>query len=155
MPRRVFFSFHYDKDAWKVSQIRNCYALSVYDKPPFLDAAEWESVKRKGDAAIQSWIDTQMKNTSVTIVLVGAETHTRPWVKYEIQKSRERGNGMLAVKLTGMKDQYGQEDMSIVYDVFQGAGITKGTYPFYSWVQQNGRVNISAWIENAASAAGR
>ena len=41
---------------------------------PPCDAAEWESIKRKGDAAIQNWIGEQLQNTSVTVILIGTET---------------------------------------------------------------------------------
>ncbi len=155
MARRVFFSFHFDRDSWKVGQVRNCNALLGYDQPPFLDWADWEAVKRKGEQAIQNWIDNQLKGTSVTVVLVGGETHTRDWVKYEIQQSRKKGNGMFGIILTGMKDRDGSIDYSEAKDVFQAAGIQKGTYPFYHWINHNGRDNIGAWVEAAAKAAGR
>ena len=56
MARRVFFSFDFSRDAWRVGQVRNSAVITSYDKPPFLDAAKWEEVKSKGRAAIKDWI---------------------------------------------------------------------------------------------------
>jgi len=74
MARKIFFSFHYERDAWRAGQVRNCNVVASEDQYGFIDAADWESIKKKGDAAIKGWIDDQLKNTSVTIVLIGAET---------------------------------------------------------------------------------
>jgi len=40
-------------------------------------------------------IDDALVGTSVTVVLIGEATASRPWVKYEIDKSVQRGNGLL------------------------------------------------------------
>ena len=42
MVRKVFFSFHYDRDSWRVSQVRNCNVVSGYEKNPFYDKARWD-----------------------------------------------------------------------------------------------------------------
>ena len=36
MARRVFFSFHYQRDIWRVNQIRNIPALSRIKQQPIL-----------------------------------------------------------------------------------------------------------------------
>ena len=55
-------------------------------------------------------IDDGLRNTSVTCVLIGAETATRKWVKYEIEQSLERGNGLLGVYINGLRDRTGLTD---------------------------------------------
>jgi hypothetical protein len=80
--------------------VRNVNAISRLEQTPFLDAAEWEKVKKNGDAAVQNWIDEQMKGTSVTVVPVGAETGNRPWVKYEVEQSIALGKGLLAIDIS-------------------------------------------------------
>lgn len=104
MTRRVFFSFDYDRDIWRVGQIRN----SGLTKPDieaagFIDSASWESVKRQTDEAIAWWINTQLDGTSVTVVLIGAETANSRWVKYEIDQSILRGNGLLGIYIHNVK----------------------------------------------------
>ena len=69
--RRVFYSFHYKNDVRRVAQIRNIGAIE--DNKPVSENA-WEEVKKKGDAAIEKWIDDNMKNRSCVIVLVGEKT---------------------------------------------------------------------------------
>lgn len=73
----------------------------------FVDAADFEKIKRQGDQAIKKWIDEQLEGTSVTVVLVGAKTCSSRWVKYEIQKSIERGNGLLGIDVSKIKDLQG------------------------------------------------
>ncbi len=100
-----------------------------------------------------------MNGTSVTVVLMGAATLQRRWVKYEIDRTIERGAGLLGISLTGMRD--------ITQQVDYGAPDVNGT-PFetksiwetpkfkrYNWVNDNGRQNLSTWIEQAAQASGR
>lgn len=162
MPRKVFFSFHFDRDAWRVGQVRNCNVVqSKYDKNRFLDAADWEQIKRKGDGAIKSWIDSQIEGTSVTIVLIGAQTHTRPWVDYEIEKSWNKGNGMLGVYIHNIKNQFGFTD-SQGQNPFNKFSIDNNQLNklsshvrTYDWLNDNGRYNIDDWIEAAAKARGR
>ncbi len=53
MAKSVFYSFHYNRDAWRVQQIIQMGAL---EGQRILNAQQWEEVKRKGDAAIKKWI---------------------------------------------------------------------------------------------------
>ena len=87
MARRVFFSFAYE-DVWRANVVRNSWVTQGKEAAGFVDAAAFESLKRNGDRAIQNWIDSQINGTSVTVVLVGAETCYSRWVKYEIEKSK-------------------------------------------------------------------
>src|SRR5262245_20397378 len=109
MPRKVFFSFHYQKDIWRVSQIRNSWVTREWEANPFHDAASWESIRRRGEQAICNWIDQQLSGTGVTVVLIGEQTSERPYVRYEIQESHRRGNGLLGVFIHKVKDQRGQK----------------------------------------------
>lgn len=148
MARKVFFSFHFSRDAWRVSQVRNSNVISGYDKSPFYDKATWQSIERQGERAIQNWIEEQLKGTSVTVVLIGRETATRRWVKYEIQRSIELGKGLIGIDISKISDQHGNTDDTGVNPL--PAGYTK-----YLWNNDNGRENLGRWIEKAASQAGR
>ena len=48
--RQVFFSFHYDNDSWRASQVRNMG--KVDDSSTFSDN-DWEEVKEKTDSKIK------------------------------------------------------------------------------------------------------
>jgi hypothetical protein len=163
MARRVFFSFHYTNDSWRVSQIRNSWVCKPEgEAQPFLDKAEWEKIKKNGKAAIQKWIDEQMKGSGVTCVLIGEQTSQRPWVKYEIEKSHTEGRGLLGIYIDGMLNQNkvngikGRNPFDDFYIVENGEKIALSKiYPTYHWLNDDGRENISKWIEKAAKAVGR
>lgn len=101
MKRQVFYSFHYGNDVRRVAQIRNIGALE--DNKPVSENA-WEEVKKKGDKAIEKWIDDNMKYRSCVIVLIGEETAKRPWVQYEIEKAWNEGRGLVGIYIHNIKD---------------------------------------------------
>ena len=99
--RQVFYSFHYENDVFRVQQIRNIGALE--DNKP-VSPNEWESVKRRGEASIKEWIDSNLRYKSCVIVLVGEETANRKWVQYEIKKAWELGKGLVGIHIHNLKD---------------------------------------------------
>lgn len=161
MPRRVFFSFHFDRDILRVGQIRNSgIVLAPGDSSAgFIDSASWESVKRQGDDAIRRWIDNELNGTSVTVVLIGAETANRPWINHEIKESVKRGNGLLGIYIHNVKDLNGRTDAQganpFAYLYRENGASLATTYPTYDWVANAGRQNLSTWVETAAKSAGR
>jgi hypothetical protein len=105
MPRRVFFSFHYQQDIWRVNVVRNhAKVKSGYQEAGYWDCSLWESAKRTGEISLKRLINSGLLNTSVTVVLIGRETSERKWVRYEIEKSYERGNGMLGIYIHNIKN---------------------------------------------------
>jgi len=103
-----------------------------------------------------------MVGTSVTVVLIGAETWQRDYVRYEIQHSHDEGKGLLGVRISDLKDQWGRTDMwgSSPFEVLWAHGLMGSQpfsqlYPVYDWVWENGYQNIGRWIEEAAVRAGR
>ena len=104
--RQVFFSFYYARDAWRASQVRNIGTITN-DEP--LSDNDWEEVKKGGDAAIKKWIDDQLQMRSCTVVLIGQETASRPWIDYEIQKSWELGKGIVGICIHNLKDRDGTQ----------------------------------------------
>jgi len=107
MPRYTFFSFCYeDVKNFKVNVVRNSWLLNN-SADSFIDGSIWEKEKSKGPSVIKNLIETGLKKTSVTTVLIGDETADRRWVKYEIVKSFEKGNGILGIHINRIrgKDQ--------------------------------------------------
>ena len=169
MGRHVFFSFHYQRDIWRVNQVRNSWVTQENTTASFWDDASWESVKRQGDQAIKNWINRQMKGTSVTVVLIGAETSTRKYVKYETQRSYQEGKGILGIRIHKLENQYGYTDHQgqNPLDILTVNNNGRNTplshlhngydhiYKTYDWILNNGYHNIGNWIEEAARNAGR
>lgn len=94
-------------------------------------------MKRKSDAAIKRAIDESLVNTSVTVACIGERTARRPYVKYELRKSAERGNGLLGVYLPG------ESGHPIPTEI--------GDAPVYQW----NSARFASWVEAAAKQAGR
>lgn len=156
MSRKVFYSFHYERDAWRAAQVRNSNLLADEDEYGVIDSVEWEKVQRQGNDAIKRWINDQLKYTSVTVVLIGAETAERPWVEHEIRKSWERGNALVAVRIHSIKDQNQRTD-SPGPNPFDRTRFTDGTSlssvcKTYDWVIHDGRTNLGEWVEDAFQA---
>lgn len=163
MARRVFFSFHYDKDNWRAGVVRNSWVTKPdREAAGFWDATEWEEVKNHSDRAIKRWINKQMKGTSVTAVLIGAQTYDRRWVNYEIGHSHEMRNGILGVRIHNIKNKNGftsmrgKNPLSKWYvDTDRGRVFFTQMYSTYDWVRNNGNRNFARWVEKAARDAGR
>jgi hypothetical protein len=105
MAKRVFFSFHYqDVIDFRANVVRQHW-LTKPDREAagFFDSSIWEEAKRTGDLAIKKLINAGLDGTSVTCILIGSETYSRPWVRYEIMKSFRRGNSLLAVHINSIK----------------------------------------------------
>jgi hypothetical protein len=141
MARRVFFSFHYERDVWRVNVVRNSGVVEGVSAAGFQDASLWEEAKRQGDAAVKRLIDRGLGGTSVTVILIGAETASRRYVSYEIEQSIAQGNGILGIRINAIKDQNGQTDpMGPV-----PAALTNCGAPVYNW--EYGK--LGEWVETA------
>ena len=103
-----------------------------------------EKVK-KSDDEIHKWIDKQMKGSSVTVVLIGAETSTRPHINYEIIQSHKTKNGMLGIYIHNLKDPTrrpirGRQPIRQVEIHGFGRAVIK--YPTYDWVSDDGYTDL-------------
>ncbi len=180
MTRIVFFSFDYD-DVWRVNQVRNSGAFTGEKRSGFRDKAEYEQVRRTGDAAIRNWIRRQMHDCSVTCVLIGAATYRSRWVNFEIAESIRNSMGLLGVYIHRLR--VSKNDRGAVLSPVVGAVLRppnpldkhtmppKGESGFLFPVKASDRFethtwepadswpsqvnNLGAWVEEAARRAGR
>ncbi|MET0344114.1 MAG: TIR domain-containing protein [Polyangiales bacterium] len=153
MSRHVFYSLHYDADRTRVDLVRGLAGLvaNLEAKP-----SDWATLKRSGDFAIKRWFEQQIRGRSCTIVLIGAETKTRPWVQHEIARSWALKLGVLGVHVHALKDAKGQQT-------------TKGESPFepalaplvqvYDPPETDSKLayryiadNLAKWVEKAVAA---
>ncbi len=160
MARKVFFSFHFERDAWRAGQVRNSGVTK--NDAGFFDSVDWEEVKKKGDKAIKTWIDEQLKGTSITVILIGNETSEREYVQYEIMKSAEKENGFLGIYIHDLEnkdkktDGRGKNPLSQFYFMRDNKKVfLSDIYKTYYWKKDNGYKNFGKWIEEAASIAGK
>lgn len=148
MARRTFFSFHYQRDIWRVNQIRNVPNITGCAAAGFQDASLWEEAKKKGDAAIKKIIDDGLKNTTVTVVFIGEKTAGRKYINYEIEQSIKRGNGIVGIQIHHLKDQNGDTDS--VGNI--PSKIETNGYKVYKYVDHE---KLGNRIEAAAKVAGK
>lgn len=98
-PHKVFFSFHFAEDVMRVNLVRNIGA--IHGNEP-VSAQDWEQAgKTKG--GIEKWIDENMADKDCVVVLIGPETHTRPWVKYEIKKAYKDKKGLIGIYIHNLE----------------------------------------------------
>jgi hypothetical protein len=106
--RRTFFSFHYVPDVTRAWVVRNSWVTKVAqgerEDAGFFDNSVFEAKEREGVEILKRFLRDGLRNTTVTCVLVGAETTLRRWVRYEIFRSFIRGNGLLAVRIHTIAD---------------------------------------------------
>ncbi|MBU1297892.1 MAG: TIR domain-containing protein [Bacteroidetes bacterium] len=169
MARRVFFSFHYDEDIWRVNQVRNSWVTKDWEPNTPVDHASWEALKRKGDDEVHKWIDKQLDGAGVTVVLIGAYTSTRKFVKYEVRKSSELNKGILGIRIHNLKNKdektssYGLNPLDeVTRKVPFYAGPTymvdkklSEIFKTYDYKTDNGYENFTKWVEESAKLAGR
>jgi hypothetical protein len=97
MARSIFFSFHYaDVSSFRANVVRNSW-VTMNNSINFIDKSAWEEAEQKGILELKKLIDKWLKGTSVTVILVGTETYSRRWVKFEIVKSFIEGKGILPI----------------------------------------------------------
>lgn len=84
--------------------------MGTLDEQIELPAQDWEQVKRRGDKAVEEWIDNQMNHKQAVIVMIGAETASRKFVRYEIQRAWHIKKPLLGVRIHGLKNSAGSPD---------------------------------------------
>lgn len=163
MVRRAFFSFHFQRDIWRVNQVRNSWVVQPgKQEAVWYDASLWEKAKTQGETALKNLINNGLTNTSVTVVLIGAQTSKRKWVNYEIEQSFDRRKGLLGIYIHGLKDRFGKTDIrgenpfnNFYVETNNQRIYFSDLYPTYNWILDEGYKNIGLWIEEAAKNAGR
>jgi hypothetical protein len=158
MPRRVFYSFHYEVDCHRAARIRN---MGVVEGNTPATGNGWETITRGGDKRIQRWIDAQLYGKSCTVVLIGEETANRKWINYEIEASWNAGKGLVGIHIHKLKNL--QREISRKgrnpFDSFNIGGSSKrlsSIVPVYNPpytdskdVYAHIKENLADWIEEA------
>lgn len=157
---KVFYSFHFDNDVFRVQQIRN---IGVIEGNEPVSVNEWEEA-RKTHGGIERWIENNMKDKSCVVVLIGAETHLRPWVQYEIAKGWNDGKSVVGIYVHNLKDPRTAKDPPMYGKCAKGAnpfgqvkfqsGATLAQYvpcfdPSFSDAYGDIERNLSNWISRA------
>lgn len=107
--RNVFVSHHHKDDA-SVDGLTSILAGRSYNIRNSSIRAKPENQKRLdnnivSDKTIKRLLRMKMRWASQVIVVIGKETHSRPWVNWEIQVAHQLGKPIIGVYENGLKDQ--------------------------------------------------
>lgn len=107
--KNVFVSHHHKDDSsvdgiiamlsGKGYQLRNG---SIRVKPENMDRLDQKKVS---DRTIERLLRRKIRWAGQLIVVIGKETHQRPWVNWEIKIANELGKPIIGVYENGLKDQ--------------------------------------------------
>lgn len=161
MARKVFFSFHYWKDAQRAWVVRNsAITKDWFQDAWYIDAVEREKIKKHDPEVIEKWIDEELKWTSVTVVLIWSETDSRYFVKYELKKSWEKWNWIVWVYIHNIKwfDKKIESKWWTNFGwIFLSSQDNKTTFDqrfkTYDRIEDDWYNNLWKWIEEAAKDA--
>ncbi|MDZ4849716.1 MAG: TIR domain-containing protein [Pirellulaceae bacterium] len=106
--RHVFISHHHKNDA-EVDKLTKLLSRKGYDirnssiraKPANRERLEKGLVK---DEVIRRLLKMKMSWAGTVIVLVGKDTHTRPWVNWEIEQAAKMGKRIVGVWAQGAQE---------------------------------------------------
>lgn len=147
---------------WRANQVRNSWVTQGKEASGFIDSAEFEKIKAKGDEAVENWIDEQIKGTSVTVVLIGKYTSKRKYVRYELQESNKKDNGLVGVYIHKLKDKDGNTSSKgeTTFGELGKDNNGESVYFYqvakiYDYVDDDGFNKLGDWIEKAAKDVGK
>jgi len=101
MAKRVFLSF-LAEDKQKVNGLRLLAANPNFDIE-FYDESVRVPYDSTNAAYIKMKLSEKISRTSVTVCLISELTYTSEWVNWEIDKSVEKGNKIIAMALKGVE----------------------------------------------------
>ena len=143
MSRRIFISFSYTDQ--KVARGFNLLRWNKNVDFEFVGRHLLAPVDSSNEAYISQKIREQIDGTSVTVVLIGKDTHESTWVAKEIGWSldKPKKNGILGILLDGAEKP--PRDSPV------GRALYEANADIIKWEPEN----FSEAVEKAALAAGR
>jgi hypothetical protein len=132
--RKAFFSFHY-ADIMRVNNVRNEGKIGKRStERNFYDRSLWESKKLEGPEALKRLIRQGMEHASAVCVLIGTETHSRRWVRYEIARAIVDQRGLFGVHINGLRHHERRQPDPQGFNPFNQMGIYRDfDGKFYIW----------------------
>jgi Thoeris protein ThsB, TIR-like domain len=103
--RKAYFAFHF-ADIMRVNNVRQAWKIHHPDAPglrSFYDSSLWESRQLDSPESLKELIRKGVDYTSAVCVLVGSETWSRRWVRYEIARAVIDNRGLAAVHINNIK----------------------------------------------------
>lgn len=114
----IFIS-HYHKDAERLDNLKELLTSRGHEiRDSSIDGSEPSQAKNPD--YIKSLIRPKIDWAGTTIVLIGPETHTRPWVNWEIEYAHRHGKRIVGVYLRGAKESDVPKNLNLFGDALVG-----------------------------------
>lgn len=119
---------------------------------------DWESITKKGDTAIESWIDGQMEGRSCAVVLIGANTAGRKWINYEIKKAWNDNKGVFGVYIHNLENQNKEQSTKGAnpFGIYSGSTLLSSVVKVYDppfrtspYVYDYIKENLASWMDES------
>ncbi|MFX0139043.1 MAG: TIR domain-containing protein [Candidatus Hodarchaeota archaeon] len=137
--RHVFFAFKYDPDVWRANAIRNQPRILGAKVTGYWDDSLYEPSLASNPDYVKRKIREGLEGTSVTVILVTHHTIESDYVEYEYEKSIERGNKILQLDVSQIKDQNGNFAHFNGWLPYVTRGLKKKWYsgcPLGDWIEK-------------------
>ncbi len=66
---------------------------------PWSAVYEQEDVRQEGASSVRRYLSPLIQASQAVVLLVGNNSHDRPWIDYEIQNARSSGKPLVVVRL--------------------------------------------------------
>ncbi|MDD5518485.1 MAG: TIR domain-containing protein [Candidatus Omnitrophota bacterium] len=128
--KRVFLSFA-DEDAQKVKSLLPLLYSPEYDLD-FYEGSLGMDIDAQGADVIKRALGEKIVKCNIVVCLIGENTHTSKWADSQLQKSRNKGNRIIAMALKGIES-------AVLPAVIREENLT-----FYPWDPQRLKKLIAA-----------
>ena len=99
----IFIS-HYGEDDKHVQNLKKRLKDSGYDvRNSSVDSTKHQA-RRPSDAVIKRYLKGFVKWAGSFICLIGENTHSRPWVNYEIEQAHLQGKNIIGIRYNGARN---------------------------------------------------
>jgi hypothetical protein len=138
MNKNIYLSYKCD-DTDKACMIKNQLISQGFGVQGFDDTIDFYAIKHQGEAAVVAWIESQLFDSDITIVVLGQNTLESGWVELEIKQSLARGNQVIFVNMRNET-----EHSSLVKDY---CATLASEAPLYHWQQDQGATDLHEWVD--------
>jgi len=70
---------------------------------PWNAAYEQEDLRQEGEMKVRRYLSPLIQSAQAVVLVVGDNSHDRPWIDYEIQNARSAGKPLVVVRLPNSK----------------------------------------------------
>lgn len=96
VPTRVFVSFVYEDHAFK-DQIVDWARRGLLGDVEVV--TETDDMRQAGDGAVRGHLRRKLEDSDLALVLVGRNTHDRPWIDWEVAHRRSNEKPVIPVRI--------------------------------------------------------